>query len=164
MKTFQNIADVLDVILGCSLDRLQQAEGHQGVRCAARPQINFERKDTPAFCAAVVGRPATLWQQAGGTGVHQCAGFWWAAVDKDYWPTDKSSLAEIKRLSEKPHGDRRQELVFIGQQLDEPKMRAALDAALLTDREMAAGAAAWSKLPDPFPEWKQLEPVNENAP
>jgi len=105
---------------------------------------------------------AGLWQQAGGTGVHQCAGFWWAAVDKDYWPTDKSSLAEIKRLSEKPHGDRRQELVFIGQQLDEPKMRAALDAALLTERELAQGDKAWTQLPDPFPEWKQLEPVNEN--
>ena len=105
---------------------------------------------------------AGLWQQAGGTGVHQCAGFWWAAVDKDYWPTDKASLAAIKRLSVKPHGDRRQELVFIGQQLDEPKMRAALDAALLTEREMTQGVEAWSRLSDPFPEWKQLKPVNEN--
>ena len=52
---------------------------------------------------------AGLWQQAGGTGVHQCAGFWWAAVEKEYWPTDKTSLAEIKRLSEKSHGDRRQD-------------------------------------------------------
>jgi len=105
---------------------------------------------------------AGLWQQAGSTGVHQCGGFWWAAVDKDYWPTDKASLAEIKRLSEKPHGDRRQELVFIGQQLDEKIMRAALDKCLLTPRELEAGPEGWTQLPDPFPEWKQLEPVNVN--
>ena len=105
---------------------------------------------------------AGLWQQAGSTGVHQCGGFWWAAVDKDYWPTDKASLAEIRRLSEKPFGDRRQELVFIGQQLDEKKMRAALDKCLLTPREMKAGPEGWTQLPDPFPEWKQLEPVNVN--
>ena len=107
---------------------------------------------------------AGLWQQAGGTGVHQCAGFWWAAVDKEYWPTDAASLAEIKRLSEKPYGDRRQELVFIGQQLDEKRMRTALDSCLLTDAEMKRGESSWAKLPDPFPEWKQLEPVNENEP
>jgi len=105
---------------------------------------------------------AGLWQQAGSTGVHQCGGFWWAAVDKDYWPTDKASLAEIKRLSEKPHGDRRQELVFIGQQLDEKIMRAALDKCLLTPRELEAGPEGWTQLPDPFPEWKQLEPVHVN--
>jgi G3E family GTPase len=107
---------------------------------------------------------AGLWQQAGGTGVHQCAGFWWAAVEKDYWPTDAASLTEIKRLSEKPFGDRRQELVFIGQQLDEKRIRAALDACLLTAREMAGGAEVWRRFPDPFPEWRHLEPVNENDP
>ncbi|MBL9170961.1 MAG: GTP-binding protein [Verrucomicrobiales bacterium] len=104
---------------------------------------------------------AGLWQQAGGTGVHQCAGFWWAAVHKKYWPTDKVSLAEIKRFSVKPHGDRRQELVFIGQQLEEKRMRSALDTCLLTDSEMERGTASWDKFPDPFPQWKQLEPVNE---
>ncbi|MBM3901804.1 MAG: GTP-binding protein [Verrucomicrobia bacterium] len=105
---------------------------------------------------------AGLWQQAGGTGAHQCAGFWWAAVDKDYWPTDAASLEEIRRLSEEPFGDRRQELVFIGQQLDEKRMRAALDACLLSPRVMRAGPDAWSALPDPFPDWRQIQPLNEN--
>ena len=101
---------------------------------------------------------AGLWQQAGGTGEHQCAGFWWTAVDKDYWPTDKASLAEIRRLSEAPYGDRRQELVFIGQQLNEKTMRAALDACLLDTREMSDGMDTWSLFPDPFPEWTNLQP------
>lgn len=41
-------------------------------------------------------------------------------------------------------------------------MREALDDCLLTAREMKAGPNAWASLPDPFPEWKQLQPVNEN--
>ena len=100
---------------------------------------------------------AGLWQQAGGTGTHQCAGFWWAAVDKENWPTDKSSLAEIKRLSERPFGDRRQELVFIGQKLAEKKMRATLDACLLTPREMLQGPENWRAFTDPFPEWNAVQ-------
>jgi hypothetical protein len=27
---------------------------------------------------------------------------------------------------------------------------------------MKSGPDSWSALPDPFPEWKQLQPVNEN--
>ncbi len=120
------------------------------------------RRSKGYFWLATRMEHAGLWQQAGSTGVHKCAGFWWAAVDKKYWPTDKASLAEIKRLSEKPHGDRRQELVFIGQQFEEKKMRAALDKCLLTSCEMVVGPEGWTQLPDPFPEWKQLEPVNVN--
>ncbi len=41
------------------------------------------------------------------------------------------------------YGDRRQELVFIGNGLDEVTLRARLDAALLTDEEMAAGPESW---------------------
>ncbi|QEG28510.1 hypothetical protein GobsT_32900 [Gemmata obscuriglobus] len=43
--------------------------------------------------------------------------------------------------------------MFIGQKMDEPAVRAALDAALMTDAEMAGGPAVWSKIRDPLPEW-----------
>jgi len=39
-------------------------------------------------------------------------------------------------------GDCRQELVFIGQNIDFAQMRAELDACLLTDEEMALGVDA----------------------
>lgn len=42
-----------------------------------------------------------------------------------------------------PWGDRRQELVFIGVGLDEPKIVAALDACLATDAEMDAYRTSW---------------------
>ena len=51
----------------------------------------------------------------------------------------------------------RQELVFIGQGLDEQRVRAALDACLLSDDEMLAGRAFWETLPDPFPAWENAQ-------
>jgi G3E family GTPase len=37
----------------------------------------------------------------------------------------------VRAAWQEPHGDRRQELVFIGVNLDEPSLRAQLDACLV---------------------------------
>ena len=49
-------------------------------------------------------------------------------------------------------GDRAQQLVFIGQGMDEATMRARLDACLLDEALAAANSKDWAKLPNPFPE------------
>ncbi|MEZ4728653.1 MAG: GTP-binding protein [Caldilineaceae bacterium] len=48
-------------------------------------------------------------------------------------------------------GALRQELVFIGVELAREEMIAQLDAALLTDAELAQGAAKWRKYCDDLP-------------
>ena len=52
-------------------------------------------------------------------------------------------------------GDMRQELVFIGQGLDQQAMTQALDACLLSEEEVLRGVAYWATLSDPFPVWEQ---------
>ncbi len=47
-------------------------------------------------------------------------------------------------------GDRRQELLFVGPELDFDTLRERLDHCLLTDKEMAAGPQAWADYSDPF--------------
>jgi len=47
----------------------------------------------------------------------------------------------------------RQELVFIGQNLDKEKMTRALDECLLTEDELVKGKAYWATFNDPFPTW-----------
>lgn len=50
----------------------------------------------------------------------------------------------------------RQELVFIGQGLDQQDLCRQLDNCLLTDAELEAGKQYWVTLQDPFPSWENL--------
>ena len=96
---------------------------------------------------------AGSWSQAGGIMNHGFAGLFWSAVAKDQWPDHMEQRASIESKCEPPYGDRRQEIVFIGQGLDEGQARRALDACLLNERELVAGPDSWKQLPDPFPQW-----------
>ncbi len=98
---------------------------------------------------------AGQWSQAGGIARYGLAGLFWKALPESDWPTDEEYLAQIKKHWVEPFGDMRQELVFIGQGLDEKAMTQALDACLLSDEELLAGKAFWETLPDPFPAWQQ---------
>jgi G3E family GTPase len=94
-----------------------------------------------------------FWQQAGRMCHTGKTGLWWAAVPRDRWPTSERALARIAANWQEPHGDRRQELVFIGIGVDEARTRRDLDACLLDDAEMAGGETAWATLPAPFSTW-----------
>jgi hypothetical protein len=50
-----------------------------------------------------------------------------------------------------------QELAVIGVDLDRPGLTAALDACVLTDRELAEGPLAWLAYADPLPVWDSAE-------
>ncbi|MEM8984091.1 MAG: zinc metallochaperone GTPase ZigA [Pseudomonadota bacterium] len=95
------------------------------------------------------------WSQAGGIARHGFAGLFWRAVPRENWPTEQDYLDSIAEQWQEPFGDMRQELVFIGQGLDEAAMTAALDACLLSEEEVKRGKAYWKTLPDPFPSWER---------
>ena len=97
---------------------------------------------------------AGQWSQAGGIARYGYAGLFWKSVPKKDWPKDKEYLESIKRLWVEPFGDMRQELVFIGQELDQKEMVKKLDDCLLSEEEVLKGKAYWRTLKDPFPEWK----------
>ena len=91
------------------------------------------------------------WHQAGGSCRTSPAGTWWATTPPEEWPEE--ARAGIEANWRTPWGDRRQEIVVIGRNVDEAALRRRLDACLLTDGEMAGGPAAWAQLPDPFGPW-----------
>ena len=95
--------------------------------------------------------------QAGAACRTEAAGFWWAAVDKREWPDEQEQCEEIMKLWQKPWGDRRQEVVIIGQNMDRAAITALLDACLLTDEEMEFGPEEWpARFNDPFHEWRRI--------
>lgn len=96
---------------------------------------------------------AAMWSQAGAVARQGYAGRWWVSVPRTEWPQDADSLNFIAEQWQEGTGDARQELVFIGIEMDEESVRAALDHALLTPQEMAAGPEQWITLADPVPAW-----------
>ena len=98
---------------------------------------------------------AGQWSQAGGIASYGFAGMFWQAVPKQDWPTDQDYLAAIKKQWQEPFGDMRQELVFIGQDLQQKDFIRALDNCLLSEQEVLRGRAYWATLSDPFPVWEK---------
>ena len=98
---------------------------------------------------------AGQWSQAGGIARYGFAGMFWKAIPKKNWPTDEEYLASIEKSWVEPFGDMRQELVFIGQSMDQKGMTEALDSCLLSEDDVLRGKAYWATLQDPFPVWEQ---------
>ncbi|WP_020408703.1 zinc metallochaperone GTPase ZigA [Hahella ganghwensis] len=97
---------------------------------------------------------AGLWNQAGGVARYDVAGLFWKAIPEQHWPDDEEYRESILAKWEEPFGDMRQELVFIGQNIDQQDIYQQLDNCLLNDDEMTAGRPYWESLPDPFPSWE----------
>jgi G3E family GTPase len=93
---------------------------------------------------------AGTWSQAGRIVRLEPADTWWALAQPEDYPDDPDFVAALQREMLPDVGDRRQELVFIGQHLDELTLRRALDACLLTDAEYARGPKAWARFEDFF--------------
>ena len=98
---------------------------------------------------------AGQWSQAGGIAHYGFAGMFWKAIPKKNWPDDKEYLTSIEKQWVEPFGDMRQELVFIGQGLDQKSMIKSLDKCLLNERDVLKGRSYWATLDDPFPAWEE---------
>lgn len=93
-----------------------------------------------------------VWSSAGASFSIERAGMWFASVPKERWPDDPETLAWIDEHWDEHTGDCRQEIVFIGVDLDRDAIRQKLDACLLTDKEIAQGPEQLAQLDDGL-EW-----------
>ncbi len=118
-----------------------------------RSKGHFWIATRPEFCAN--------WSQAGAITRTELAGFWWAATPNEYWPTDEEQLTTIQARWQQPYGDRQQELVIIGIDMNRAEITAGFDDCLLTTAELDLGMEAWKQLPDPFPVWRKIEEEEE---
>lgn len=90
--------------------------------------------------------------QAGALVRHQAMGFWWANVPRSQCPEHEGWRKMLASRWDEVYGDRRQEIVFIGADMNEAAIRRQLDACLVGDANAKdMPLKAWKKLPDPFP-------------
>lgn len=96
---------------------------------------------------------AILWSQAGGSLKAEVYGRWWASVplkQRAMNPSYLENQEEIQLKWDKKWGDRMNELVFIGQDMDKEKISSDLDKCLLNDLEVV-GMEAGSAFQDDWP-------------
>lgn len=77
-------------------------------------------------------------------------GHWWAAVPESEHPSGPDWDRYVAGIWDFTFGDRRQELAFVGTDLDESALRAGLEACLLTAEELSR-PGAWANQAHPFP-------------
>jgi G3E family GTPase len=108
---------------------------------------------------------AALWLESAGGGLSiGHVGPWLAALNESTWDDESAERRAMAALRWDPYyGDRAQELAILTHQADPNEITAALNAALLTDAELAEGREHWRELPDPFGDW-HVEPYDDRAP
>ena len=67
----------------------------------------------------------------------------WHCLNKDAYAGTEAVKKRLQKDWVGAWGDRRQELVFIGQELKHKEIQQLLDSCLLSDEEMALGVDGW---------------------
>ena len=128
--------------------RVLHAHTRDGLECVVRPDL-FPERDGPAPAGRVVRAKGLVWlavaQNHAQEGLASLAGRYftielgkpWAAATADAAPLSDEAT-DAAALWERLWGDRRTELVVIGQGLDHDAMDAALRASEVTDDELGA--------------------------
>jgi G3E family GTPase len=91
------------------------------------------------FWLASRPKQALVWGQAGGSLKADSAGVWWSSMpygDRMQFATFVENQNHIESGWDKVFGDRKNEIVFIGQDMKEEQIKNELDACLLNDEEL----------------------------
>jgi G3E family GTPase len=98
-----------------------------------------------------------LWSQAGRASTIEPRGQWLASMDMSEWEIDEHEMEEVKKNWDEVFGDRVQEIVFIGQSLNQKEIQEKMNTALLSDEELKLGKDFWvNKKVDPFADYLKI--------
>ncbi len=98
---------------------------------------------------------AFLWSQAGRLSSTQKAGVWWASLstmERNRHPAFQANEEKIMSRWSKRFGDRQNELVLIGQDMDKDEICAELEECLCTEAEIRSMEQKSSEFADEWPD------------
>mgnify|MGYP001161350799 CR=1 FL=1 len=107
----------------------------------------------------IASRPDSVgvWSQAGGSCSAHFEGKWFASLPKEEWNFEtKEDLEIFKNDWDDKFGDRQQEIVLIGREMNRDQLTQALDDCLLTSAELSKGSSYWQKVGDRFADEEPL--------
>jgi G3E family GTPase len=126
-------------------ERFAAALDHPALQAAVRAKGVFWLASRPSYAA--------LLSKAGPSYVLEPMGSWLAVQGEEAWGLDAEEAAAVRADWDDAYGDRAQQLVWIGIDLDVDAVQAELEAALVDEAEAAGGIAVWSGFADPLPSW-----------
>lgn len=127
------------------------------------PVINGVIRSKGYFWLATRNEFALMFNIAGKILEYTIAGYWYGTLSKEEIKENEEMWEQLQDVWVEPYGDRRQEIVFIGNNYDKQLLTQALDDALLTDEEMKLGIEEWKNFEDPFPKWEISQEGEEES-
>ena len=92
-----------------------------------------------------------VWSQAGGSCSAYFKGQWFASLPKEDWNFEtKEDYEMFQKEWDKTFGDRQQEIVLIGRNMNKESLIRDLDKCLLTSSELSKGSSYWQQMGDRF--------------
>jgi len=108
-----------------------------------------------------------VFQKSGALFDVQPLNLWYASLPKSKWGETDDEIEDVceslKDCWTLPYGDRRQEIVLIGMDMDQVEMENMLDKIMLTDKEFNGGLDQWKKFTDPFTEEYYVDLEKQHA-
>ncbi|NRA44824.1 MAG: GTP-binding protein [Oligoflexales bacterium] len=98
-----------------------------------------------------------VWSQAGGSCSAHFEGKWFAGIPQSEWNFESDEeFKSFEKDWDDTYGDRIQEIVIIGQNMDHDEVTKLLDECLLTASEQSMGSKHWVKMGDSFGPTEEL--------
>jgi G3E family GTPase len=104
------------------------------------------------FWVSAAPHLAYAWSQAGATSSVESSGHWYASINPSEWDLPDDQRPDQQPGWDPKWGDRIQELVFIGQGIDQVGISAHLDSCLIPDDSRSVSVLKQAAGENPFPE------------
>jgi G3E family GTPase len=134
---------------------IEEFQRQSDTRCQVmEEEVGWIARSKGFVWIATRGQTMTVWNHGGRLLDFAPSMDWFVETPESSWGvSNKDEIQKIKKNFVGKHGDKRQEIVFIGIGIKTDEITRSLDACLLTDEEFQTKESLWTRFYDPLPPW-----------